>query len=330
MGTMNMNTTFGIAATKYFIPDKKIPVTEIVKGMDVEEHLLKNIGIEEIYVSETESQFDMALRAAKGLLQDQGMKPADLDMIIYSTNFPEKLGWSASIKLAYELGLRPFYTLDIYQGCNSFIAAMDIAQKYITADKSINNILYATADKSPITYIPGFSFYSNGAAAVLFSRNNIKIEPLSLVSFGDGYYADQIYIMGGLENPKLTGPMVDQIDQPDKKEFFMELFRALLNYMEKAVKKALEKASIDREDIDLFIPNNETKATSFFLKERLNLKEEKIFVKNIPRGFHVGASDLIINLHDVAAEKRNAVPLKVCLISSAGGFFCGSSVLKIY
>jgi len=327
---MKQESKFGIAATAYYIPEKKISVASIVKEMGIEEHFVKNIGIEEIYVTEDETQSGMAFRVAKELLQDQGMKADDLDMIICSSNLPEKLAWSASAKLAHQLGLRPFPTLDIFQACNSFVAAMDIAQKYFIANPEIRHILYVTADKSPIKYLPGFSFYTHGAAAVLFSRNNIIIEPLSIVFFSDGSFADHVYIMGGLEEARLGGDLAEQMGKPNQAEFFMDLFRTVLTYTEKAVTKALDMVPIDREEIDLFIPNNTTNAVPFFLKERLNLKEEKIFVENIPRGRHVGASDIIINLHDIIRQKKTAGLLKACLISYAGGFYCGSAVLNIY
>ncbi len=326
---MNQKPSYGIAGTKYYFPNRAIPTKDLAKQIGIEQRIVNNIGIEQVFVEDHMNSAEMGTKVTMDLLEELNILPSQIDMMIVTNCFREKQAWSCAAKISNELGLNSLPVLDIDQACNSFIPAMEIARNNFISDISINNILYVNCEKYPFRYIPGLSFYTDGAAAVLFQRGDTRAVPLSLVHQVDGSYVDQVYILSGRKSVTFEGSFINQSQKEEASDYYLKLFRVLIDKTETTISIALEKANCAIEDIDLFIPNNTTMAVPMFLQDRLGIDKEKIFIENIPMKGHIGPSDLIVNLHDVIKNKIDSNEIKVCFISYGAGLFVGSSVIQI-
>src|SRR5690625_1639773 len=86
----------------------------------------------------------MGVRAAEAALQQAGLTPADVDVVIGITEeYKEYPVWTASIKLAHDLGARRAYAYDLGQKCGTSVLALKQARDLLRADRHVNTVLIA-------------------------------------------------------------------------------------------------------------------------------------------------------------------------------------------
>src|SRR5579864_3371685 len=75
----------GISAIEYVLPSKSLSVRELEQaGLLVSRaEQLQNFGFERCYISD-ESADELALRAATALLDNYGVKPESVDLLLYT------------------------------------------------------------------------------------------------------------------------------------------------------------------------------------------------------------------------------------------------------
>ena len=102
-------------------------LSEIVDTSD--EWIVERTGIRERRIaSQEEALTDIARPAVKAALEDAGVQPAEIDLLICATVTPDMMFPTSSAILADELGMPHAAAYDLLAGCTGFIYA--IAQGY--------------------------------------------------------------------------------------------------------------------------------------------------------------------------------------------------------
>ena len=113
---------------------------------------------------------DIALQAARLVLQKAGRKPRDVDLILLGTDSPDYITPATSVVLQHKLGAMNAGTFDIGCACASFPTGLAAASGLIATNPSINAVLvvgvymmHKLADPTD----PMVFFYGDGAGAAL-------------------------------------------------------------------------------------------------------------------------------------------------------------------
>lgn len=193
-----------------YVPSKVVPNSYFneILGEDVDTWLRNNVQIyERRWTGDDESTADLALNAGKQALENAGLKPEDLQLIIVSTDTPEYVSPSTASVVQDRLGAVNAGTFDINTACAGFVTALDMATKYIQSDERYKHILIIGAynmskylnldDKKTVT------LFADGAGAALLSE---ATEPgqgmLSSVLETKGQYNEWMGIYaGGAKTP---------------------------------------------------------------------------------------------------------------------------------
>src|SRR5210317_1874286 len=172
-------TEMGIVSTGTWFPETYVTAAEIAEQSGLPEWVVREkLGIERKYVADPEVHpNEMALRAAQTAIARAGIDPAEIDVILGTTEeWREYLLWTTAIDLAHELGARNAWGIDVHTRCATTIAALQLARGLMADDPSINTILiaggYATSHFIDLTDI-NTSFLFNigaGAGAILVKR----------------------------------------------------------------------------------------------------------------------------------------------------------------
>ena len=125
-----------------------------------------------------------------------------IDLLIVATDTPEYISPSTASVVQYRLGLHHAATFDVNTACAGFVAAMDIAVKFIKADEHYNNVLVVGAyamskylqekDKKTITL-----FADGAGAAILQSKSELTKGYRQSKMLTKGEYHDWMGIYGG-------------------------------------------------------------------------------------------------------------------------------------
>lgn len=118
----------------------------------------------------------LALRASKKACANAGFDPKDLDLVVYaSTSFKDKSFWSAAAGVCEGLGAAHAQFIDVFQGCNGAIAALELAAQKMHCHPELEASLVVCAEAFPAPFFDRFTMdrhgsYGDGAGALLLQR----------------------------------------------------------------------------------------------------------------------------------------------------------------
>jgi 3-oxoacyl-[acyl-carrier-protein] synthase-3 len=170
-------------------------------GPGVSDWLVKNTGIEQrFHMAPDQVTSDLAAEAGRQALERAKLSPLDVDLIIVSTDTPDQLSPATAAVVQHKLGAKRAGVFDLNTACAGFVTAMDVAHKYLVADRAMKHILVIGAygmsrfldwtDKSTAT------LFADGAGAVVMSASE---QPGFLAStlWADGAMWDALGIYAG-------------------------------------------------------------------------------------------------------------------------------------
>jgi 3-oxoacyl-[acyl-carrier-protein] synthase-3 len=160
-----------------------------------------------------EAPSDMATNAAKEALNNAGIKPEDLDLILLTTDTPDYVTPPTSPIVQYKLGAKNAGCFDINAACADQVIGMIIASHFIIMDPTIDHVL-VVAPYAMTRWIDRENdqiltpLFGDGAGAVIISRS-IERGYIASKIISDGSYWDCYGVYVGAANP-ITLEMVKE------------------------------------------------------------------------------------------------------------------------
>src|SRR2546428_598327 len=120
-------------ATGFHVPERVVTNDDLSKIMDTsDEWITQRSGIKaRHWVSDGETGATLARRAALQALAKAGMKPGDLDCIVYCTCPPDHCEPGNGVFLQRELGISDIPAIDVRNQCAGFVYGLSVADAWI-------------------------------------------------------------------------------------------------------------------------------------------------------------------------------------------------------
>jgi len=120
-------------ATAYHVPERVVTNDDLAQLMDTsDEWIVQRSGIKTRYwVSDGETGASLASEAAHKALAKAGMRPAELDCIVYCTCTPDHFEPGNGVFLERALGLTDIPAIDVRNQCSGFIYGLSVADAWI-------------------------------------------------------------------------------------------------------------------------------------------------------------------------------------------------------
>lgn len=205
-----------VAGTGLYAPEKVVTnqfFNDLYKK-DIDTFLREQRNIfERRHMSEDQSTSDLALPAAQEALKNAGITANDLDLIVVATDTPDYLSPSTASVLQYKLQAKNAGTFDINSACAGFVAALDLASKYIAADPKYRNILvvgaygmskYLNYDDYRIA-----TLFADGAGAAIVQPSKDENGILAAELYTDGQYHDYMGVYAGGTAQPITHSVIE-------------------------------------------------------------------------------------------------------------------------
>ena len=137
-----------IAGTGSYLPEKVLTNADLEKIVDTtDEWIFTRTGIRERRIAaEGEFTSHMAAKAGAKALEQAGIAPAEVDLIIVATITPDTLTPATACYVQQHLGAFGAVAFDISAACSGFLYAMKIAKRLIS-DGAFSNALIIGAEK---------------------------------------------------------------------------------------------------------------------------------------------------------------------------------------
>lgn len=328
----------GIIDIEYALPSKVLTNEELEQCFPfwTAEKIYKKTGIRLRHVAEKETALDLAVEAAEKLLGKSTIDKKDVDCVIYVTQSPEYIMPSSACLLQERLGLdKHIHAFDINLGCSGYIYGLSIAKAFIESCM-FANILLVTADTYSKYIHPQDrstrTIFGDAATATLVGKRGWS---LGECEFGtDGSGSDLFVIRaGGMKMPK-TEVMEEEYLRDDSvcldNHIYMDgpgIFDFTIREIPDNVARLLEKANLQKGDIDLFVFHQANAFMLDFLRRTLRIDLDKFYMNFSDIGNTVSSSVPIAlkrAMQDSIMDKVNTV-----VISGFGvGLSWGTMILR--
>ncbi len=346
-----------IAGIGHYVPENIVTNDDLTQFMDTtDEWIRERTGIEErrYATKHKESTTSLGAKAAKIAIDRAGIKPEEVDFIIFATLSPDYYFPGCGVLLQRELGITKSEAaaLDIRNQCSGFVYGLSIADQFIKSGM-YKNILLVGAEMHSM----GLDFSDEGrAVTVIFGdgAGAVVLQPtdkedqgiLTTCLHSDGTHAEELaminpgshggYHLGvekfGYPDPSTPGgvfvtqKMVDDNMLSPNMTGQLVFKTAVVKFPE-VIKEALDKTGLTTEDIDIFVHHQANLRISQFVQRTLKLPDEKV-VNNIQKYGNTTAASIPIAMSEAWEQGRIKEGNLVCLAAFGSGFTWGSALIR--
>lgn len=183
---MSVQQRVHVAGIGVFLPDRVMTAEEAVGlGRYTEQRRAEHEQIS-VRVADELSAPDMAVEAGRRALAHSGLDAADIGLVIHVNVFHQGPdGWSPPYYVQRHVLGTDVPALEIRQGCNGMLTAVDMASAYLRANTSCEAVLITSADNFSAPLVDRWQAHpgcvlGDGAAAVVLSKRPGVAEVLAL------------------------------------------------------------------------------------------------------------------------------------------------------
>ena len=323
--------TCSITGVGSYVPARVMTNADLEKLVETsDEWITTRTGIKERRIAAAdEFTSDLAAQAARRALEQAGIGPEKVDLIIVATITPDMPFPSTACLVQQKIGARRAAAFDIEAACSGFIFALEIAQQFITS-RTYDTVLVIGAEK--LSSIVNWEdrntcvLFGDGAgAAVLQNRPNAH-GLLTAVMGSDGEKADLLFMPGGGSRCPAT------VDSVASRMHYLrmegkETFKNAVQAMQTAAEEALRRCEIDITRIKCVIPHQANRRIIDAVAERIGAKPEQLFV-NLHRYGNTSAASVAIALDEAVASGRVQRGDLILLVVFGAGLTWGAAVIE--
>ncbi len=324
--------TSKITGTGSYLPEKILSNADLEKMVDTNnEWIVERTGISERRIaSPQENTTDLAAKASMQAIEAAGIKPTDIDFILFATTSPDRTMPNAASVLQTKIGAGHCASLDIYAACTGFLYGHAMADQMI-ATGAYKNILVVGAEilsrYTDYTDRGTCIIFGDGAGAAVISRSETdesKVYSHKLRS--DGEHGDLLTLEGGGSLNPTTQKTVE-----DKLHFVRmngrEVFKLATRTMAKTSAEVLEKAELAADQVDWLVPHQANLRIIELVAKKFNFPMEKVIVE-IEKMGNSSAATIPICLDRAIRDGRINRGHNVLLTAFGGGLTSGSLLLR--
>lgn len=321
----------GIIGTGRYVPEKILTNQDLEQMVDTsDEWIVTRTGIRERRIAAADqASSDLAYEAAKLAIERAGISAEDIDLIIVASITPDHFFPATACLLQEKLGAKRAAAFDLSAACSGFIYGLANGSNFIAAGIYKHVLVVGAECLSKITDYTDRNtciLFGDGAGAVVLGEVPEGKGFQSFVLGADGSGGPLLEMAGGGSRMPSTMNSIEQ-----KKHYMYmngrEVFKFAVRIMGSAAEEALEKAGLNKSDIDLLVPHQANIRIVESALERLQLSEEKCMV-NLHKYGNVSAASIPIALAEAVEEGRISSGDCVVLVGFGGGLTWGSSVIR--
>ena len=138
----------GLAATASYLPERWLTAAEIADRSGVPEAVLvEKFGLRGKHIAAADEHVsDLAVAAAERLLDETGVDPASIDVVMYyGSMWRDWAVWQAAPHIAYRLGAVNAFAVEYDNVSHGTPIAMRVARDLLRAEPELNSILMVAA-----------------------------------------------------------------------------------------------------------------------------------------------------------------------------------------
>ncbi len=264
-----------------YVPERKVDNRELSEKVDTSDEWIRTrTGIKERrFAGENENTSDLALEASRRALEDAGVSPEKIDLVVVATITPDMAFPSTACLLQHKLGIPKVACFDLEAACSGFLYALDVADGMLSSGRYECALVVGAEKLSSIMDWEDRTtcvLFGDGAGAAVLTKEGEGAEMIGFQCGADG------------SNPSLLHQPAGGSMQPasqetvDSRGHFLkmngrEIFKSAVRVMERAAIELLEKHGFDKNEVDHVIPHQANARIVESLSQRLEIPLDRFY-----------------------------------------------------
>ena len=307
-----------------YLPERVLTNAELSEKVDTSDAWIRErTGIGQRHIAaEGQCTSDLGIEAAKRALEDAGMSPSDIDLIVVATATPDYTFPATATIIQNGLGIKHGAAFDIQAVCSGFIYGLNVVDALLKNGTGKNALLIGAETFSRILDWEDRGtcvLFGDGAGAcVITAEENTEKGILASFIRANGEHRELLYVDGGPSKTQTVGHL---------RMIGNQVFKYAVKDIAAAMEECAVKAGMDISEIDWFVPHQANQRILNGVARRLKLSPEQV-ISTVE--FHANTSAASVPLAWDAAVKDGRIKRGdlVMLEAFGGGFTWGAALIR--
>ena len=318
--------TTRIVGTGSYVPEQIVTNDDLAKIVETNDEWIRSrtgIGARRIATSESTSY--MAAEASIKALENAGVKPEEIDLILLATSSPDYCFPNGACEVQGRIGAVNAACFDLSVACTGFVYALNTAHAFISSGIYKTALVIGADVLSKLidwTDRGTCVLFGDGAGAVVVKADENGILGMNMHSDGTkggvltcGSRTNGNFLMG--KKPELGYMTMDG----------QEVFKFAVKKVPQSILQTLEAAKLTTEDIDWYLFHQANARITATIAKRLKVPNEKIPM-NVDRCGNTSAASVAILLDEVNRKGMLKKGDKLMLAGFGSGLTWGTMAIE--
>jgi 3-oxoacyl-[acyl-carrier-protein] synthase-3 len=312
-----------IVGTGKYLPQRILTNADLEKMVETTDEWIKSrTGIEHRHIAaEDEFTSDLAHKAALAALENAGMTPNDIDLVVVGTTTPDLIFPNVACLVQEKLGIKSCPAFSLEAACSGFLYGLVVADQFIRLGSARRALVIGAETMSRIidwTDRETCVLFGDGAGAVILEAAETPGIIYSTLG-ADGRYRDLLYASSGVSLRQREGAALRMKGN--------EVFKVAVKTLENLVDDVVEKNNLEKGQIDWLIPHQANIRIISATAKRLELPMERVILTVREHG-NTSAASVPMALDTAIRDGRIERGDLLLLEAFGGGFTWGASLIR--
>jgi 3-oxoacyl-[acyl-carrier-protein] synthase-3 len=310
------------------LPRRVLTNEELAAMVDTsDEWIVQRTGIKQRHIAAPdETTASLGEAAARSALDNAGLTPDDIDLIVLATSTPNNTFPATAVDIQNRLGMKHGFAFDIQAVCSGFVYAVSIADLHIRGGMAKRVLVIGAETFSRILDWEDRTtcvLFGDGAGAIILeaadqpgSHSDTGI--LSSALRSDGSHKDKLYVDGGPSTTQTVGHL-----RMEGKE----VFKHAVGMITDVVISALDAGGVTVDQLDWFVPHQANLRIIDASARKMGIAPEKV-VATVSLHGNTSAASVPLALSVAVADGRIKRGDLVMIEAMGGGFTWGAVLIR--
>ncbi len=320
-----------ITGVATYLPERRLTNADLEKLVKTsDEWIQSHVGIRERRVlDEGLGTSFMGTKAVQHLLEEKGLDPKEIDLIVCATITPDMIYPATACLIQDDIGAVNAWGFDLAAACAGFVFALIVGAQFISSGAH-KKVVVVGADKmsAVVDYTDRNTciLFGDGAGAVLLEPAEEGYGIQDFIFHADGSGRDCLCQPGGGSLHPASHETVDKgmhfVHQEGQ-----AVFKFASSQMAEVSARILERNGLTGDDVQLLIPHQANKRIIAACARRMKMPADKVLI-NIDKYGNTTDATVPIGIWEAVDTNRVSRGDYVVLATAGGGYAWGSALLK--
>lgn len=310
-----------------YLPAKVMTNADLSSLVDTtDDWIVERTGIRERHIAgPDEKTSDLAIEACRAALQDAGLGPDAIDLIVLATATPDLTFPASAARVQAALGVTQGAAFDIQAVCSGFVFALAAADNALVRGQAKRALVIGAETFSRIldwTDRGTCVLFGDGAGAVVLEAQDEATAKnrgvMSTFIRTDGRHHDLLYVDGGPSQTQSVGHL---------RMVGNAVFRMAVEHISGAMVEACARAGVALSEVDWFVPHQANQRILDGVARKLGIPPQKV-VSTVALHGNTSAASVPLALAAARADGRIKTGDLVLVEALGGGLTWGAALFR--